>query len=194
MPIAISGVILGILSCTNTESASITEEYFASLISPPELQEILQEPKSINEDITDYKDLLKNDPEQLSSVDSWFMNQLSTEDGYTLIQIIVTDYTDNQASKEHFKRIVASADEAIDQFANMDMGSSITTPQLFQNTEVANPIGDAEVRQDFRAVKQGMGIVFRKGDKLIRITDRSLFPNSTFQQLEEIGALIARRL
>ena len=48
------------------------------------------------------------------------MNQLSTEDGYTLIQIMVTDYTNGRASKEHYAEIVDSADEAIDQFATSD--------------------------------------------------------------------------
>ena len=192
--IAISGIILGALSCTNDGSATVTEKSFASLISSHELQEILGQTKPINEDIINYKHVLRHDPDQLSSIDSWFMNQLSTEDGYTLIQIMVTDYTNGGASKEHYAEIVDSADEAIDQFANMDIGPAGTTMQPLQNVEVANPIGDAEVRQDFRGVKQGLGIVFRKGDKLIRITDRSLLPNSTFQQLEEIGALLAERL
>ena len=192
--IAISGIIFGALSCSNNEAPTVTEESFASLISSHELQGILGETKPINGDITNYKDVLRNDPNQLSSVDSWFMNQLSTDDGYTLIQIIVTDYTNDGASKEHYAEIVDSADEAIDQFAKMDIVPEGTTTQPLKNVEVANPIGDAEVRQDFTGVKQGLGIVFRKGDKLIRITDRSLLPSSTFQQLEEIGALLAERL
>tara|TARA_Y100000758_G_scaffold76781_1_gene51608 strand:- start:516 stop:959 length:444 start_codon:yes stop_codon:yes gene_type:complete len=147
----------------------------------------------MNGNITDYKEVLRNDPDELSSVDSWFMNQLSTDDGYTLIQIIVTDYTDDGESKDQYDGIVDSADEAIAQFANMDIGSAISLQSL-QNIKVANPIGDAQVRQDFRAVKQGIGIVFRKGDKLVRITDRSMLPNSTFQQLEEIGTLLENRL
>ena len=193
IPIAITGIILGALSCTNYESVTVTEEAFSSLISSHELQSILDETTPMNGNITDYKEVLRNDPDELSSVDSWFMNQLSTDDGYTLIQIIVTDYTNDGESKDQYDRIVDSAEEAIAQFANMDMGSAISLQSL-QNIKVANPIGDAQVRQDFRAVKQGIGIVFRKGDKLVRITDRSMLPNSTFQQLEEIGTLLENRL
>ena len=193
IPIAITGIILGALSCTSYESVTVTEEAFSSLISSHELQSILDETTPMNGNITDYKEVLRNDPDELSSVDSWFMNQLSTDDGYTLIQIIVTDYTDDGESKDQYDEIVDSADEAIAQFANMDMGSAISLQSL-QNIKVANPIGDAQVRQDFRAVKQGIGIVFRKGDKLVRITDRSMLPNSTFQQLEEIGTLLENRL
>ena len=190
---AISGMILGVLSCTNHESVTVTEELFSSLISPHELQAILEETTPINGNITDYKEVLRNDPDKLSSVDSWFMNQLSTDDGYTLIQIIVTDYTDGGTSKDQYNKIVDSADEAIKQFANMDIGPAATSESL-QNSKIANPIGDAQVRQDFRAVKQGLGIVFRKSDKLVRITDRSMLPNSSFEQLEEIGALLESRL
>ncbi|SVB08137.1 uncharacterized protein METZ01_LOCUS160991, partial [marine metagenome] len=193
IPIAITGIILGALSCSNYESVTVTEEAFSSLISSHELQSILDETTPVNGNITDYKEVLRNDADELSSVDSWFMNQLSTDDGYTLIQIIVTDYTDDGESKDQYDGIVDSADEAIAQFANMNMGSAISLQSL-QNIKVANPIGDAQVRQDFRAVKQGIGIVFRKGDKLVRITDRSMLPNSTFQQLEEIGTLLENRL